>query len=179
MFEDARQERMYSTLAKSVGQFILSFGEIEALTYVFIGLLCDEPNLGQMVRAEWDFERRRAFVAKFIRKRIVPDDLLTRWADLWRRAKELEQHRNFIAHGSLAMGHDPSAKDGSARFVVISHRSFSTFRPQISKRKDELHEHFAEARSIIKGLTTIWGEVMDCPWRNRLVPEHQFKMGSS
>jgi hypothetical protein len=184
--EKADRLAEYDRLALAMGRFILSFGQIEGLTDMAIGQLCDEPLLRQIASRDWNFEKRRALLLELTRKRVVPEELGARWNDAWKRAQQIEQDRNHVAHGLVAdgeissaarllLGHmpglSPKAPLSGTELGVFSIKNLFGGKREVMKALEEVDELAGRASTLGKELGLLLIEVIGCPWRNRLVPE--------
>lgn len=92
--EEKRREIWYAPL----GEYIVLFSNLEFSANEWIDLVADSKTVAKHIKRIWSFRKRAELIVNLIDEYNTNDKVKEKWKRLWRKAIDLSNTRNLIAH---------------------------------------------------------------------------------
>src|SRR5690348_1525487 len=150
---------------RAAGRLIINCGSLEWTVYGWIATLSNDAALLD-VAVDLTLSRRIDLAKRLAERRQISEDQHSRLADAWRRASDVIELRNLVAHGPLAPGWVSGKEDGPPDFIGIpSLRALKNGGAGKVKavQIEGLERGANDAASIVVTLRSLLAEIAMCP----------------
>jgi hypothetical protein len=150
---------------RAVGRLIINCGSLEWTIYGWIAGLAEDPALLE-VSVDLTLGRRIDLAQRLAERRDTTEEQRQKAADAWRKARDVVELRNLVAHGPLAPGWRAGNEQGPPDFIGIpSLRALKTGGAGAVKAVviEGLERGADEAASVVVTLRELLDEISACP----------------
>lgn len=111
----ARNPRFVDRWAPAIGKLILDFGLLEFESYLWLLQMSDEPQVFPELR----FGKRISRIEALIERRTFDQRWMAAASESWKKARDLAELRNSLAHSPLMFGWESAAEEGDPDWIGV------------------------------------------------------------